>query len=577
MALRSVVPLQIELDVVVPLLGELEASVTVGSEQTCASCHLGELMAVVPLPTEVDVSVPLAGEMECVSMRLGELVAVTPRLPELSATYTGAPVGPERNVIFFFLDDIGQEYLAAYDATNDWATPMSYPATPNIDTLAASGLVLTGMHSSPVCSPSRAQWMTGKLPINNGITVAIDNLSGTKLSGPTLLTQMRDSGSPHLRWAVGKWHLGHTQLDPTSPFDDGGFNNYRGCLTNFGSTDALSSPSNYTNYTYTKVEASGDATQIVNYTVNALESEVENAQAGILSARRNADPFFLYVAFHSPHEPTQWESAGLDYLGTQGWHSYGAADPGADWLRFKALIEATDYGIGEILDYMTAEERANTMVVLVGDNGSEYWHCQRIHQNNGATGLPAGYDGDSTDPVTDPGVWWHFKQTAWRDGVNPPCIIQGPDVSDPGTWGGLCSFEDLYNAFAEWVRLPGYHAHETDATDAVLHGCASRTSPGRNQVAEMYCGLDTTPGDVGQAWNGRVGCYDSTGYSLVRNDTDLASLATGGSVSDGLDWLLYSSADERQVRDIYPPVPGGPNEAAYERMIAHLQEVGITS
>jgi len=91
---------------------------------------------------------------------------------QLSSTQTTSPVDqklleppPRLNVLVVVLDDMGHSLVGAY--ANRYPCPgcggsVAVPCTPNIDQLAADGVHFTNAWSSPVCTPTRAQILTGK-------------------------------------------------------------------------------------------------------------------------------------------------------------------------------------------------------------------------------------------------------------------------------------------------------------------------------------------------------------------------------------------------------------------------------
>ena len=72
-----------------------------------------------------------------------------------------AHAGERPNFVIVVADDLGMECVGAYGG-------LSYK-TPNIDKLAAGGLRFTHCFADPYCTPSRAQLLTGRYPIHNGM------------------------------------------------------------------------------------------------------------------------------------------------------------------------------------------------------------------------------------------------------------------------------------------------------------------------------------------------------------------------------------------------------------------------
>lgn len=119
------------------------------------------------------------------------------------------------NILFILLDDMGWRDLACTGST--------FYETPNIDRLAREGMVFPNAYAScPVCSPSRASFLTGKYPARVGVTDWIDMtgechpLKGKLIDAPylkhipegarTLAQCLQEEG--YATWHVGKWHLG---------------------------------------------------------------------------------------------------------------------------------------------------------------------------------------------------------------------------------------------------------------------------------------------------------------------------------------------------------------------------------
>ena len=124
---------------------------------------------------------------------------------------------PKPTVIFIIADDLGYTDIGAYGST--------FYDTPNIDALAKSGSMFTnGYSNSPVCSPARASFQTGKYPVKTGVTdwikgrkanqgttvndrwIVPDTDYELKLSETTIAEKLKTNG--YATAFVGKWHLG---------------------------------------------------------------------------------------------------------------------------------------------------------------------------------------------------------------------------------------------------------------------------------------------------------------------------------------------------------------------------------
>jgi arylsulfatase G len=138
--------------------------------------------------------------------------AITPASASTPAsTLTGIPASAPasapprpRGVVIFLVDDNGYGDLGAMGY-------MGASETPHLDALASSGVRFLDFHAMPLCTPSRAQLMTGRLGprtdlrTNFGVT-SLYGLNTTELLLSEFLTDAGFSSR-----ALGKWHLGHNE------------------------------------------------------------------------------------------------------------------------------------------------------------------------------------------------------------------------------------------------------------------------------------------------------------------------------------------------------------------------------
>ena len=68
---------------------------------------------------------------------------------------------PPPNIIVILADDLGYGDLGAFGSPNN--------RTPRLDAMAAAGQKWTSFYVQPVCSPSRAALLTGRLPVRSGM------------------------------------------------------------------------------------------------------------------------------------------------------------------------------------------------------------------------------------------------------------------------------------------------------------------------------------------------------------------------------------------------------------------------
>ena len=322
-----------------------------------------------------------------------------PAWPRPVRAREGAP-----NVLFIVLDDVGYSHLGCYGGQI---------ATPNIDALAADGLLFSNMHTTALCSPSRSCILTGRNHHSNHMGCLSNGSTGFPGSDGYMPFEngmiseiLKREG--YSTYCVGKWHLSpeetNTAAGPYDRWPQGrGFERYYGFLG--GDTNQW-----YPELVYDSHQVEPEATPEQGY--HLTPDLVEHAKSFVADAKQIAPdkPFFLYLATgagHSPHHvPKEWSDR---YKGKfdDGWEAYrqrafanlkargivppttelSRPDPDVqDWSRlsaderrlyarmmevFAGFIEHTDHHIGELIAFLKdIGEYDNTLIMLVSDNGS---------------------------------------------------------------------------------------------------------------------------------------------------------------------------------------------------------------
>ena len=251
-----------------------------------------------------------------------------------------APARP--NIVFIAADDLGYAELGVQGCRDI--------PTPNIDSIAANGVRFTdGYVSCPVCSPTRAGWITGRYQqrfgheFNPGPAQQADPNFGLPLSEVTLANQLKAAG--YATGIVGKWHLGYR---PEFHPQKRGFDEFFGFLG--GAHPYLPTPG---------ADPILRGTQPVEEREYLTEAFAREA-LDFIERHRN-QPFFLYLSFNAVHAPLQ---------ATEKYLARFSQIQDQRRRTFAAMLSAMDGAVGQVLQRLREYKlEDNTLVVFISDNG----------------------------------------------------------------------------------------------------------------------------------------------------------------------------------------------------------------
>lgn len=378
------------------------------------------------------------------------------------------------NVIILYADDLGYGDLGSYN-------PDSKIPTPHLDTLAAGGMRFTDGHSSSgICTPSRYAMLTGRHHWRDfhWIVTALGS-SKFKAEQLTMAEMFQEAG--YSTACIGKWHLGWDwdalrkpgspknslkpeDFDWSKPIPDGplahGFDHYFGdTVINFPPyawivDDRLPrAPDTYISGRFEKAPKEGRwevraGPGLSDWDFYEVLPELTRRSADWVRSRKgNAQPFFLYVSYPSPHAPI---IPNDEFDGKSGAGPYGD------------FVYQTDYACGEVLKALEESGHAeNTIVIFSADNGAEFYAYPRDGQ----------FDHWSSEPLRG------LKQDIYEGGHRVPFIVRWPGVTRPGSVSdALISQADLMATLAAALEIEIPQGQAIDSFDFLpyLKGEASR-------------------------------------------------------------------------------------------------------
>lgn len=354
-------------------------------------------------------------------------------LKDLSAS---AQPSKRPNILIILADDLSPKDLAFLD-------PVHGIETPRLEELARSGVTFTDASaSSPICSPSRAGMLTGRIQNRSGFDsqpmqiypffplyyyaaeffLDTDEMVQVKYSSYPFYSQLKKQGVPQSELMlqeilgaggyetalIGKWHLGYGEEQ--HPLNRG-FDRYYGFLEAFSyfddpdKEDVVSFQHDlfWEKHIWSKerkgpsaIEDQGEIIEEDRHLTDAIAGE------SLEFLRRHAasgtdDPFFLYSSFSAPHTPFQELREYYDrfpYVEDENKRIY------------YAMISHLDDAVGQIIDELDRLGlRENTLVFFASDNG-----------------------GASYTEATENGILAGGKMSQFQGGLEVPFLMSWPGV-----------------------------------------------------------------------------------------------------------------------------------------------------
>jgi len=377
-----------------------------------------------------------------------------------AATDSGNPKSPIQNpkspnIILILVDDMGYGDIEPFGSVKN--------RTPNLNRMAAEGLKLTSFYAAPLCTPSRAEFMTGcyakRVSLGHGVLLPV-SATGLNPKEHTVAKLLKAQGYTTI--AIGKWHLGDQQpFLPTSH----GFDSYFGLpYSNDMGRSRDAGPQNKTP-PLPLIRGNRPAEIITPEKQDFLEQRYTNIALQFLRERaKDAQPFFMYFAHTAVHFPIH---PGPDFRGKSANGKYG------DW------VEEVDWSTGQVLDTLRELKLAgNTLVIFTSDNGP--W---AIKGRDAGTAKPlrggkgSTYEGGLREPAL---AWWPGKVPAGKvtdvitGGIDilPTFVgLAGGTVPTDNKIDGVDILPILLGKAAESTRKVQYYFYpESTALEAVRVG-----------------------------------------------------------------------------------------------------------
>jgi len=369
---------------------------------------------------------------------------------------------PKPNVIFILLDDFGYTDLGCYGS--------KFYETPNIDRLASQSVKFTDAYAAcPVCSPTRASIMTGRYPVNTGITDWIPGRQASNSGAPTdklialpfklelaldevtIAEVLQKNG--YRTMISGKWHLGETTeyWPEYQGFDvnKGGFS--KGSPVKNNVSNGYFSP-----YGNPRLEDGPVGEYLTDRQTDEAIRFIENTKN---------KPFYLYLSYYAVHNPMQGKealvsrfTAKADSMGLSKMQPFTREK---DWIIksmpdnfreriiqsnpvYAAMIYSVDENLGRLFKRLEELDLdKNTIIFFTSDNG----------------GLATSEGSPTCNTPLRAGKGWLYE-----GGIRVPLIVKVPGMTNPEAV--VRSPVSSIDYFATIAELTGSDTHDLK-TDGV--------------------------------------------------------------------------------------------------------------
>jgi len=346
----------------------------------------------------------------------------------ISPYATAQVQGNNPNIIVIMTDNQGYGDLGVYGGVR--------AETPRIDQLATEGVQFLDFQVEPGCSPTRAAFQTGRMPVRSGNDGYVEpgqpgGLHPMEVSIAELLKSVGYSTAMY-----GKWHLGeNSERQPQMQ----GFDEWYGITNTTVPVDPSLPGAGSVSLIQQKIlfAKGGEEAEVVGENSVEARSLMDRELAArsvkyIQEHAKKANPFFLFVPFTNPHHPV------IPHPDFKGKSKGGAYTD--------ALMEI-DYNTGLIMDAIDeAGIRDNTIFVYFSDNGPTRYSPEADH--NG-----------------DPGIWSGELGSGWEGGLRTVGMMRWPGKIK-ASWKSKEMFHVL-DFFTTFAAITGAEIPTDRAIDGV--------------------------------------------------------------------------------------------------------------
>ncbi|MCF2736784.1 MULTISPECIES: arylsulfatase [Bacteroides] len=320
------------------------------------------------------------------------------------------------NILVILADDLGYSDIGCYGGE---------VKTPNLDRLAENGVRFTHFYNTSRSCPTRASLLTGLYPHQAGVgRMTFDDhkpgYRGTMTHNGVTIAEVLKENNYNTAW-VGKWHVAETPLRPDQrqwlahqvKHDE--FAPKENYPINRGFQDCYGTIYGVVDYfdPFSLIHGEDPVESVPDnyYSTIALS---DTAVAYVNKYAKSDKPFFMYLAYHSPHWPLHalpedikkyenryrcgWQKIREErynrqkkmklfgdcdnFLSERQFNDSWENNPDKEWDAYAmavhaAMIDRMDQGIGKVIDALEKNGQLdNTLILFMSDNGCSNEDCQ---------------------------------------------------------------------------------------------------------------------------------------------------------------------------------------------------------
>ena len=244
------------------------------------------------------------------------------------------------NILIILTDDQGWGDLSINGNTN--------LKTPNIDNIALNGASFERFYVSPVCSPTRAELLSGKFFVRSGVNGVTRGYE--RMNTDVKLISDFFKGKKYKTGAFGKWHNG--SQPPYHP-------NNRGFDEFYGFTSG-----HWGNYFDPILEKNGKIIKTEGYINDVITNEA------ISFIKKSNKPFLSFISYNTPHSPMQVPDKYFDGKDILLRGRYSKRENIEKTKAAMGMIENIDENIGNVVRSLKEQGvYENTIIIFFSDNG----------------------------------------------------------------------------------------------------------------------------------------------------------------------------------------------------------------